>query len=192
VSTFEDNLWRELVREHHAEHAHPGPATTSGPARRLRLAGASLGLAGVATAAALALTAGTAAPAFAVTSNPNGTVTVTINDIAGIAGANAELAALRVRARAVPIVQGCAAALLPIPKVLPDGSPPPSIDSTPQSGLPQSITFEPTEIPEGDTLVLAAKQSAKGSANGVQMLDAIVQGSAPACVAPATGGKQLP
>ena len=192
VSTFEDNLWRELVREHHAEHAHPGRASTGGLARRRRLAGASMGLAAVGTAAALALTAGTAAPAFAVTSNPNGTVTVTINQIAGIAGANAKLAALGVRARAVPIVQGCTAALLRIPKVLPNGPPPPTTVSAPQSGLPQSMTFEPSEIPAGDTLVLAAKQLVNGPANGIQMLDAIVRGSAPACVAQAPGGKQLP
>ncbi len=108
MSTFEDNLWRELAREHDAEHALPGRASTSGPARRRRLAGASLGLAAVATAAALVLSAGTAAPAFAVTSNPNGTVTVTIDEIAGIAGANAQLTALGVRARAVPIVQAAA------------------------------------------------------------------------------------
>ncbi len=194
MSTFEDNLWRELAREHDAEHALPARASTSGPARRRRLAGASLGLAAVATAAALLLSAGTAAPAFAVTSNPNGTVTVTINEITGIAGANAQLTALGVRARAVPIVQGCAAALLTIPKALPNGSSHPTIvDSNPQAGVPQSITFIPSAIPAGDTLVLAAKQSTNGAASGVQMFDGIVQGSsAPACLAQATGGKQLP
>ncbi|MGO9899827.1 MAG: hypothetical protein ACLP0J_09065 [Solirubrobacteraceae bacterium] len=184
MSTFEDNLWRELVREHQAEHAHPGRAATGGLVRYRRLAGASLGLAAAAT---LALTAGTAAPAFAVTSNPNGTVTVTINEIAGIAGANAQLAALGVRARAVQIVQGCAAGPLISQKVLGGAT-----DGSGGSSLPTSITIEPSEIPAGDTLVLAAKQFANGAANGVQMFDAIVQGAAPACVAQATGGKQLP
>ena len=187
MSTFEDNLWRDLVRDHHAEHAHPGRVTAGTLVRRRRLAGSSLGLAAAGTAAALALTAGTAAPAFAVTSNPNGTVTVTINEIAGISGANAELAALGVRARAVPIVQGCAAPLLS-PQGTPEGSPPPAIDSVPQSGLPHSITFEPS-VPAGDTLVLAAKQSAAGPATGVQLFDGIVQGAAPACLAQATAGK---
>ena len=187
MSTFEDNLWRELVREHHAEHAHPRRDTTGDLVRYRRLAGASLALAGAAVAAALALTAGTAAPAFAVTSNQNGTVTVTINQIAGVAGANAQLAALGVRARAVPIVQGCAAGPLITQKVLGGAT----IGSG-GSSLPTSITIDPGEIPAGDTLVLAAKQSVNGAVNGVQMFEAIVQGAAPACVAQATGGKQLP
>jgi len=180
MSMFEDNLWRELVREHHAEYAHPGPATTGGPARGRRLAGASLGLAAVGTAAALALTAGTAAPAFAVTSNPNGTVTVTINQIAGLSGANSRLAALGVRARAVPVVQGCTATLQPLPK----GTARSAVQPAPNM---QAFTINPSAIPTGDTVVLAARQSA----GAVQSTDAIVQGSAPACVAQATG-KQLP
>jgi hypothetical protein len=182
MSTFEDNLWDELVREHQAEYVHPVRATTSGPARRRLLVGMSLGLAGAATATALALTAGTVAPAFAVTSNPNGTVTVTISQIAGISGANTELAALGVRATAIPIVQGCTAALQRLPKAASGG-----ILSQPSSGPLQSITIEPSAIPAGDTVVLAAAQNA----GAVQMTDAVVQGVAPACVAPALGHKAL-
>ncbi len=203
MSTFEDNLWRELVHEHQAEQAHPGRANTRRRSQRRRLAGASLGLAGVATAAAVALSAGTAAPAFAVTSNSNGTVTVTITEITGIAGANAQLAALGVRARAVPIVEGCTATLHLLPKTPPptDGSglqsPPKSSSGAPQStppqpGPPQSITIEPNQIPAGDTLVLAAEPSTNAAAHGIQMLEALAQGPAPACVAQATGGKELP
>ena len=175
MSIFEDNLWDELVREHHAEHAHPGRVINRGPARRRLLAGTSLGLAGAATAAALALTAGTAPPAFAVTSNANGTVTVTINQIAGIAGVNSELAALGVSARAVPIVQGCTASVQPLPK----GTAPGAVLPAPNM---QSFTITPSAIPAGDTVVLAARQSG----GAVQTTNALVQGAAPACVAAAT------
>jgi hypothetical protein len=175
MSIFEDNLWDELVREHHAEHAHPGRAISGRPARRRLLAGTSLGLAGAATAAALALTAGTAPPAFAVTSNANGTVTVTINQIAGIAGVNSELAALGVSARAVPIVEGCTATVQPLPK----GTAPGAVLPAPNM---QSFTITPSAIPAGDTVVLAARQSG----GAVQTTNALVQGAAPVCVAAAT------
>jgi hypothetical protein len=180
MSTFEDNLWDELVREHHAERAHPGRAINGRPARRRLLAGTSLGLAGAGTAVALALTAGTAAPAFAVTSNANGTVTVTINQIAGISGANSELAALGVSARAVPIVQGCTAILQPLPK----GTAPGAVLPAPNM---QSFTITPSAIPTGDTVVLAAQLLSGGA---VQTTDALVQGAAPACVAQAVPTKK--
>ncbi len=174
MSRFEDNLWDVLVREHQAEYAHPGRAVTRGPVRRRRLAGVSLALAGAGTATALVLTAGPATPAFAVTSNSNGTVTVTINQIAGISGANTELADLSVSARAVPIVQGCTATM----QLLPKGSPNPIVPPT-GSGPQQSITIEPSAIPAGDTVVLAAEELS----GGVESLVGMVQGAAPACVA---------
>ena len=182
TSKFEDHLWREFVHEH-----GDGLAQLSRPAarhtlRRPRLvAGAGLCLAGGATALALILSA-TSAPAFAVTRNSNGTVTVTINQIAGVSGANTDLAALGVNARAVPIVQGCTATLqqlLPkrtssvilLPKrtssvIYPHGS--------------RSVTIEPSRIPAGDTLVLAVVQS-----TGVlQILVGMVhRGAVPRCLA---------
>jgi hypothetical protein len=183
MSKFEDHLWREFVSEHGDDLAQlRRPATRHRLRTRGLVAGAGLGLAGGATALALVLSA-TSAPAFAVTSNPNGTVTVTVNQIAGVSGANTELATLGVSARAVPIVQGCTAALQLLPKAADDGILAPVND-----GLPQSITIEPSAIPAGDTLVLAVKQSA----GAVQMLDGMVQGSAPVCVPPALPKKALP
>ena len=179
TSKFEDHLWREFVHEH-----GDGLAQLSRPAarhtlRRPRLV-AGLGLVGGATALALILTA-TSAPSFAVTRNSNGTVTVTINQIAGVSGANTELAVLGVSATAVPIVQRCTAALQLLPK---ESSFP--ILPSPGSGLPQSVTIEPSAIPAGDTVVLAVAQIA----GGIQMLDGMVQGAAPACVPPASGNGQ--
>lgn len=181
MSKFEDHLWREFVHEHGDDLAQLSRPATRHTLRRPRLvAGAGLGLAGGATALALILTA-TSAPAFAVTRNPNGTVTVTINQIAGVSGANTELAALGVSATAVPIVQGCTAAL----QLLPEGSSS-AILPSPGSGPPQSVTIEPSAIPAGDTVVLAVAQIT----GAVQMLVGTVQGAAPACVALASGNGQ--
>ena len=181
TSKFEDHLWREFVHEHGDGLAQLSRPATRHTLRRPRLvAGAGLGLVAGATALALILTA-TSAASFAVTRNPNGTVTVTINQIAGVSGANTELAALGVSATAVPIVQRCTAALQLLPK---ESSSP--ILPSPGSGLPQSVTIEPSAIPAGDTVVLAVAQIA----GGIQMLDGMVQGAAPACVAPASGNGQ--
>ena len=181
MSRFEDHLWREFLHEHGDDLAQLSRPASRHTLRRPRLvAGLGLGLAGGATALALMLSA-TSAPAFAVTRNSNGTVTVTINQIAGVSGANTELAALGVNARAVPIVQGCTATLQQLlPKrtssviLLPKR--PPSVIHLHS----QSVTIEPSKIPAGDTVVLAAVQS-----TGVlQILVGMVhQAAVPRCLA---------
>jgi hypothetical protein len=107
-----------------------------------------------------------------VTRNSNGTVTVTIKQIAGVSGANAELAALGVDARAVPIVQGCTATL----QLLPERAS--SVILPPQGG--QSVTIEPSRIPPGDIVVLAVVQSTGGLQMPVGM---VRQGAVPTCLA---------
>ena len=94
MSEFEDNLWRAVVREHGEELAQTAP---SGHERRRasrpRLAaGTTVGLAATATAAVLAFGASSSSPAFAVTRNPDGTVTVKLIKASGLVGANHTLA----------------------------------------------------------------------------------------------------
>ena len=82
MSRFTDNLWRDLLREHGVKLAYtnrrePGRAAFL---RRPRvLAGSTLALAGGSTAIALALSAAGSTPAFAVSTQDNGTVQVTIS-----------------------------------------------------------------------------------------------------------------
>lgn len=100
MSRFEDHLWREFVHEHGDELANlTGSAGGHRLRRRQLIVGGAMGLAGGATALVLALSATSAPPAFAVTRNHNGTVTVTIRSPSGIAGANAELHRLGIRAK---------------------------------------------------------------------------------------------
>jgi hypothetical protein len=85
MTKFTDNLWSDLARDHGSALAHtdrPEPAR-AGAARVLRrpriLAGSTLGLAGVGVALVLALGGSTAAPAYAVTTNHDGSVLVNLN-----------------------------------------------------------------------------------------------------------------
>lgn len=99
TSKFEDHLWREFVREHGDDLAQLKRSPAGHGIRRpLVVSGAGLGLAGGATALALALSAASAPPAFAVTRNQNGTVTVTLSSASAIAGVNAKLHQLGIRA----------------------------------------------------------------------------------------------
>ena len=99
MGKFEDHLWREFVRENGDDMAKLSKPETRHRIRRPRLvAGAGLAVAGGATALALVLSTATAPPAFAVTPNHDGTVTVVIRSASGIAGANAALHELGIRA----------------------------------------------------------------------------------------------
>jgi len=101
MSEFEDSLWLEVVHEHGHELARAGrPVRAHRRATRPQLlAGTPVGVAAIATAAALLVGASTSPPAFAVTRNPDGTVTVSLKQRSGIAGANRKLAAMGCRRR---------------------------------------------------------------------------------------------
>jgi len=150
MSEFEDNLWLEVVREHGDGLArterteHRRRAT-----RRQLLAGTTVGLAAMATSAALLFGASTSPPAFAVTRDPDGTVTVNLMQPSGIAGANEKLAAMGVRA------QIAVQAKTPPKLVCPGGTAP-------------TITFDPASIPKSHVLVIAPGQPSAGDATALK------------------------
>jgi hypothetical protein len=180
MSKFEDRLWRELVQEHGAELAQMTPPAAN-HRRRQRpklLAGTTVGLAGVGTAVALIVSAAGSSPAFAVTRNNDGTVTVWIKRIDGIAGANARLEALGVRARAVVVAAGCKpptsvkpGRLIAAPRVHGNWTGPRQI---------VIARFDPKKIPSGRTLVLPAVND--GKKVSIDQVRA-VRGPAPPCLA---------
>ena len=117
LTAFEAQLEDAVRRELDSDPALPTPAGRPvrragrlGRARRRVVAAtgaAGLSLAGAATAVALLLGTGATAPAYAVTSNTNGTITVKFLRTSGIDGAsihslNARLAAMGVKAEVVP------------------------------------------------------------------------------------------
>ena len=173
TDSFEDRLWRDLVRDHGAHLATPRRISSTTRNRRpLLLGGGAVSVAGAATVLALVLTATTSTPAYAVSNNSDGTITVTIHDIAGVAGANAQLARLGVRARAVPAVVNCPTAVSRVPEYEWAGK---ALRPAPASS---AVTLRPSEIPNGDTLVLAAREI---SHDHVELGVMMVRGQAPGC-----------
>jgi hypothetical protein len=95
MSKYTDHLWQDLLREYGPTLAHAGRPEPS-RARVFRrpgvLAGSALGLAGVGVAFILAAGGGT--PAYAVTTNDNGSVLVTLNQTSALPQANAKLTSM--------------------------------------------------------------------------------------------------
>jgi hypothetical protein len=147
MSEFEDNLWAAVVREHGNELARTERSahTHRRASRPQLLAGTTAGLAAMAAAAALLFGASTSPPAFAVTRNPDGTVTVDLMHPSGIAGANKKLAAMGVRAQIAVQTR------IPPKLVCPGGTAP-------------TITFDPASIPQSDQLVIAPGQPSASDA----------------------------
>jgi hypothetical protein len=118
MTKFTEHLWDDIAREHGATLAVTGRAET-GRARLLRrprvLAGSTLGLAGVGTALVLALGAASSSPAYAVATNGDGSVLVTINQDAALPQANAKLAEMGIDEQVtIYVVPGAAAVSGPV------------------------------------------------------------------------------
>jgi hypothetical protein len=180
MGEFEDRLWRELEQRHGSDlaglPAHTGPRRVPRP--RL-LAGTSLGLAGTGAALALVLSAGSAAPAFAVTRNHDGTVNVVIRRADAIAAANARLSALGIHAQAVQVTSACGTAIVS-KQVIPSGNV--AVKQVPIAAQARkaliSARINPGKIPAGRTLVIAA-----GPAGGPQReIGTVVSQVRPLCL----------
>jgi hypothetical protein len=170
MSSFEDQLWSDLAHEHgdrmRAEPAQTAAlaasATGTGITRagRLRrpaiLTGTALGTAGAATAAVLALSATTTPPAFALTDNTDGTITVTLRQISAVSGLNAEFARRGLNARVVPMSATCPTK--GFGNAMPAGT----------NFNTYTIRLDPQVVPDGYTAVVGATQTASGKVELVQ------------------------
>jgi hypothetical protein len=189
VARFEDRLFAEIVEQHGALLAQPPVHVAAPPrVRPLRRRGpiAALGLAIAAGIAALVIglahNAGTSA--YAVVTNPDGTVTVTIREIEGAAPASDRLAMLEVPVRVAPVTAGCPVTREQLPSVqLPPSearkiyAPEPGPDGF-------SARIDPAAVPPGDTVLLTAREVRPGF---VLLRELLIEGAAPSCVAPVAG-----
>jgi hypothetical protein len=187
MSSFEDRLWSELVREHGQTLAGTDARPSSPPwrspsrprrsprprglpgllrSRRGPLAAVAAALTAAIVVGALALSANTTAPAYAVVVNRDGSVTLTIDQLIGVSAANARLAALGVPARAAIIEAGCTAKGVRVrfpPRRNRNGLPEPWIAGMirPEKSHPGfgglGMVIRPAGIPRGDTLLLTAR-----------------------------------
>ncbi len=186
MSRFKDRLWSDLVRVHGSDLSKLSrPEPKSRPRPRV-LAGTGLGLVAAGSAAAILIgTAGTT-PAFAVTKNNDGSVTVWVARPAGIPQANARLAALGYRARLVQITAACGAPAALARSV--HGPPPIPLPPRQVRGgevrwaaVPAQARFDPRQIPAGRLLVIPASRS--GQTIRVRP-GRMIHGQAPACLPP--------
>lgn len=144
MSAFEDRLWKYLADEHRAEQVTSNRGATGpvdsralimGARRRpLAMTAGALGLiAAVAVAIVLVISAtASTQPAYALTHNPNGSITVTINDLqTAIPQLNARFAAMGVDETVVPITPSCTTQM--------------SVPPFPQSAVNDKLTFTVNE-----------------------------------------------
>jgi hypothetical protein len=174
MSKFEDQLFADLMSEHGGELAatRRPPVARRSTARQVLVAAGTVGVAGAVGLGVTTLMSGT--PAYAVTRAADGTVTVSLRDISGVTGANAELRKLGVPAVAVPMTEDCTATVVPDGRSVRSGAVTASNDNS-GSG---AVSFPVDSIPAGDTLVLAAQVSDRQ----VSLALITVRGDAPTCV----------
>jgi hypothetical protein len=184
MTKFTDQLFADLMHEHGATLANirPPAAPKRHVAARRTLLAAGAGCT-VAAAVAGTLVAGGGTPAYAVTKNPDGTLTLAVYQASGIAGANARLHQLGDQVVVVPVGPGCPAlGSLPAPAVPPNGEI--RVQGSGSNNGP--ITVNAEGIPAGDILVIGVETSATGTLMGSRLTSP----PAPACVSltPPPGG----
>jgi hypothetical protein len=159
MTKFADDLYDDLMREHGPTLAAtrvPAPSRRPLASRRVVLAASAGGLAVAATAGSLVALSGT--PAYALTTNHDGSISLAVYQEAGVAQANAKLRAIGAKVVVVPVEAGC-----------------PSLGSVRQPAVPVtgpirvqgsvssngSITVNAQGVPRGDVIVVATETSGK-------------------------------
>jgi hypothetical protein len=125
----------------------PSPRRRLGLARRRLLASATLSAGGLAAGVVLLIGVTATSPAFAVTRNRDGTVTVSLERLSGISGANQRLAAMGVRAKIVKLADE--ARQVATMHLCPAKTP----------GWSRTVTIRPSAIPPRQVLLLTADQT---------------------------------
>lgn len=173
MSSFEDGLWERLVEEHDAHLVSLGGTRRKGRPRGVLVGGSVAACAATVTVAvvlAAGATTGTS-PAYALTDNPDGTVTVTISDLAtAVPELNARFAQMGIDATVVPIEPGCT-------------TNDPALFVNSQETMTTTLTLTPGHeyLAPGDTGVLAAEQLSDGE---VALAVEAMKPPVPSCFSP--------
>jgi len=150
MNAFDDRLWAKLVDEHGADRVASSPSS-SRRRRPLMLTASATVVAAATLAVVLVLSATTSTPpAYALTQNANGSVTVTIHDLtAAIPALNAKFAQMGIDETVIPVQAGCST---------------PGLIDYPGATMSESLTFTPGRkyLAPGDAGVLAAEQLPNG------------------------------
>jgi hypothetical protein len=188
MNKFQDRLLTDLLTEYQptldALHRQATPERR-GANRPLWIAAGVLGLTGAITVGLVAFGGGT--PAFAVTEDDKGDVTVTLRDESGIDGANEELRKRGMPAVVVPVRPGCVdIGTLPVdtgPGGKGRGRGPVTAEATTADN--GSVTFSARNVPPGNTAVVTVEKSPPGK---LVLSMTLVKGTPPNCVSLPTPG----
>jgi hypothetical protein len=181
MTKFADQLFDDLLREHGSTLAHTRPPAPRRhvPSRRTLLA-AGAGFAAVAATVGGLVAGGGATPAYALTTQPNGRVTLDVYQQSGFAGINTKLRQLGDdRVVVVPVEPGCPSiGSLPAPAVPPNGH------VSVQTGVSKggSVTVNANGIPAGDILVVGFETTTHGNFHSTLGAARLTSPPAPSCV----------
>ncbi|HEX8867726.1 MAG TPA: hypothetical protein VF821_18855 [Lentzea sp.] len=152
MSKFEDNLWAQLERDHAPELRESVAARRRKNTARWLVAAAVAAVLGTAAAIAPAYFGGTP-PAYAVTYNPDGSVTVKVREIEQFDEVTAKLRERGIPVVAVPLRKDCRTKGR---KINPPGDP--MFDVVKFESIDQelAITIRLDRIPANGTVVLAS------------------------------------
>jgi hypothetical protein len=207
MTKFADQLFDDLMREHGSTltNAVPPAPRAHIATRRALLAVGGGGVAVAAAVGVLVATAGTnpaahggqvsagRTPAYAVTNNPNGTITLAVYQKDGIAGANAKLHELGdTQVYVVPAGPGCPSmSSLPAPAVPLNGKHLGVQSSVSIGGTAGgSVTVNAKGIPAGDILVVAVATIFNGNTTTSLGAGKLTTAPPPSCVSlPSLTGK---
>jgi len=197
MNAFDERLWAYLKLqreswgdERQAGREEPTPARRHRGYRRTLLTLATLGVVVVATVVALSSLGFGGKVAYAVTENSDGTLSIELSDILGVAGLNQRLAELGVRAKAYRMDPHCSASITELDwvRLYPE--------IVPQNGPSSGIMINPAAIPARTTLVLAAREgppdaTTAGSPSILVRL-MLIAGGPPSCVGQVLSDPKLP
>jgi hypothetical protein len=204
MSKIEERLWTDLIGEPEAERAlmaRQPPAERRPSGRTAAFAGGLVVLVS-SVVLVIALTGGASTtPAYAVSVNPDGSVSLAIDEIVGVQGANQALARLGVKARVAQIEVGCRRTgkidmrhnrhLIVEPRKV--GGPGSSLEKQMRrrggafAGI--DVIIHADEIPRADTLVISAELNRPVRYHGkavssISMSSALFRGVPPRCSRP--------
>jgi hypothetical protein len=186
MGEFEDRLLSDLMRSHGAALAQAArPAPRRSMPRPVWIAGSAAAVAGAAIAGMSAF--GGVPPAYAVTRNADGTVTVSVRDVRAVDPANAELQRLAAPVRVVPMTADCTDTFVVDTAPAPNGGPRWSFTADGDDG---SITVSTSGVNPGSTLLLSARMEPDG--NVTMGFSAPVAGRAPSCLRAPNVPAQVP
>jgi hypothetical protein len=183
MTNFADQLFDDLMREHGPTlAAASSPAASRRPvASRRTLLAAGTGFVAVAATVGGLMASGGGAPAYALTTHPDGTVTLDVYQASGVAGLNTKLHQVGDdQVVVVPAGAGCPSInSLPAPAVTPNGRISVQGGSDVKTG---AVTVQAQGIPAGDILVVAVQGSTVGSTHYGMTAGRLTSPPAPSCV----------